>query len=54
MPTNGWQHPMAASLTPHPSDAHHPVDAVTWPIVQAEFLKALALKSQIRRAGWFN
>jgi hypothetical protein len=25
-----------------------------WPQVKAEFKKALALKSQIRRAGWFN
>jgi hypothetical protein len=25
-----------------------------WPHVKAEFTKALALKSQIRRAGWFN
>ena len=25
-----------------------------WPQVKAEFRKALALKSQIRRAGWFN
>jgi hypothetical protein len=28
--------------------------AVTWSIVRAEFKKALALKRQIRRAGWFN
>ena len=25
-----------------------------WPQVKAEFKKALALKSRIRRAGWFN
>ena len=25
-----------------------------WPRVKAEFKKALALKSQIRRAGWFK
>jgi len=25
-----------------------------WPQVKAEFEKALALRSQIRRAGWFN
>ncbi len=25
-----------------------------WPRVKAEFRKALALRSQIRRAGWFN
>jgi hypothetical protein len=29
-------------------------DPETWPQVKAEFQKALALKSQIRRAGWFN
>jgi len=29
-------------------------DAETWPQVKAEFKKALALRSQIRRAGWFN
>ena len=28
--------------------------AEAWPQVKAEFTKALALKSQIRRAGWFN
>ena len=28
--------------------------AETWPQVKAEFKKALALRSQIRRAGWFN
>src|SRR6266571_1932056 len=28
--------------------------AEAWPQVKAEFKKALALKSQIRRAGWFN
>jgi hypothetical protein len=28
--------------------------AEAWPQVKAEFTKALVLKSQIRRAGWFN
>ena len=28
--------------------------AEAWPKVKAEFKKALALRSQIRRAGWFN
>ena len=28
--------------------------AEAWPQVKAEFQKALALRSQIRRAGWFN
>ena len=29
-------------------------DAETWPQVKAEFKQALALRSQISRAGWFN
>ena len=29
-------------------------DAETWPLVKAEFKKALALRSRIKRAGWFN
>jgi len=28
--------------------------AEAWPQVQAQFVKALALRSEIRRAGWFN
>jgi len=28
--------------------------AEAWPQVKAEFKRALALGSQIRRAGWFN
>ena len=28
--------------------------AEAWPQVKAEFKKALALRSEIRRAGWFN
>ena len=28
--------------------------AEEWPQVKAEFKKALTLKGQIRRAGWFN
>ena len=28
--------------------------AEAWPQVRVEFRKALALRSQIRRAGWFN
>jgi len=28
--------------------------AEAWAQVKAEFTKALALRSQIRRAGWFN
>ncbi len=33
---------------------HERWSAEAWPQVKAEFKKALALKSQIRRAGWFN
>jgi hypothetical protein len=29
-------------------------DATTWPITKAEMTKALELRRQIRRAGWFN
>jgi hypothetical protein len=28
--------------------------AEAWPQVKAEFQKALARRSEIRRAGWFN
>jgi len=28
--------------------------AEAWYVVRVEFKKALALRSQIRRAGWFN
>jgi hypothetical protein len=28
--------------------------AEAWPQVRVEFKKALALRSEIRRAGWFN
>ena len=33
---------------------HERWSAEAWPQVKAEFKKALALRSQIRRAGWFN
>ncbi len=33
---------------------HERWSAEAWPQVKVEFKKALALKSQIRRAGWFN
>lgn len=29
-------------------------DAETWPHVKVEFKKALALRSRIQQAGWFN
>ena len=28
--------------------------AEAWPVVRVEFKRALALRSEIRRAGWFN
>ena len=33
---------------------HEPWSAGAWPQVKAELVKALALRSEIRRAGWFN
>jgi hypothetical protein len=33
---------------------HERWSAEAWPKVKAEFKKALALRSQIRRAGWFQ
>ena len=33
---------------------HERWSAEAWPQIKVEFKKALALKSQIRRAGWFN
>jgi len=33
---------------------HERWSAEAWPQVKAEFKNALELKSQIRRAGWFN
>jgi hypothetical protein len=49
-----WQHPwlgisllLRTTLTTRWS-------AETWPLVKDEFKKALTLRSQIRRAGWFT
>ena len=33
---------------------HERWSAEAWPLVKTEFKKALALRGQIRRAGWFN
>ncbi len=33
---------------------HERWSAEVWPQVKAEFTKALVLRSEIRRAGWFN
>ena len=33
---------------------HERWSAHAWPQVKAEFKKALALRSKIQRAGWFN
>ena len=35
-------------------DAAYELERRGWPQVKAEFEKVLALRSQIRRAGWFN
>jgi hypothetical protein len=29
-------------------------DDDTWPLVRQEFVKALALRSRLRKAGWWN
>jgi hypothetical protein len=29
-------------------------DDETWPVVREEFKKAMALRSKLRRAGWWN
>jgi hypothetical protein len=29
-------------------------DDETWPLVRQEFVKALALRSRLRKAGWWN
>jgi len=41
-------------LSPHELMLQTRWSAEAWPQVKAEFKKALALRSQIRRAGWFN
>jgi hypothetical protein len=33
---------------------HTPWSAEAWLVVRVEFRRALALRSEIRRAGWFN
>jgi hypothetical protein len=33
---------------------HRRWSAETWPQVRVEFRKALALRTEIRRVGWFN
>ena len=33
---------------------HERWSAEAWPQIKAEFKKELALRSEIRRAGWFN
>jgi hypothetical protein len=45
-------------LAPHQPraarDAAHAWRAQAWSVVRVEFKRALALRSEIRRAGWFN
>ena len=38
----------------HAAMLHERWSAEAWPQVKAEFTKALALRSKIQRAGWFN
>ena len=36
------------------AELHERWSAEAWPQVKTEFRKALALRSRIQRAGWFN
>jgi hypothetical protein len=49
-----WQHPWLRVSLLIRTMLHTRWDAETWPHVKAEFKKALALRSRIERAGWFN
>src|SRR5437867_9912404 len=49
-----WQHPWLRISLLLRTMLDTRWDAETWPQVKAEFKNALALRSQIRRAGWFN
>jgi hypothetical protein len=53
-PSRAWQHPWLRVSLLIRSMLSTRWDAATWPVVKAQFVKALELKSQIRRAGWFN
>jgi len=54
MANTSWQHPWLRISLLIRAMLGTRWDAETWPLVKAEFTKALALKSQIRRAGSFN
>jgi len=45
---------LAITSTPSLTKVGGQLGKAAWPQVKAEFMKALALKSQIRRVGWFN
>jgi hypothetical protein len=49
-----WHHPWLRINRLLRAMLHERWSAEAWPQVKAEFKKALALKSRIRRAGWFN
>jgi len=49
-----WQHPWLRVALLIRMMLHTRWDAETWPLVRAEFKRALALRSRIARAGWFN
>jgi hypothetical protein len=48
-----WQHPwLRIQLLLHSMLGTR--DAKTWPTIKAEMKKALEMRSEIQRAGWFN
>jgi len=53
-----YGHMALASLAPHQprpaGDAAYAMEREAWSQVRVEFNRALALRSEIRRAGWFN
>ena len=49
-----WQHPWLRLNRLLRAMVHERWSAETWPQVKAAFKKTLAMRSQIRRAGWFN
>jgi len=49
-----WQHPWLRLALLIRSMLHDRWDAETWPQIRTEFKKAIALRSQLRKAGWFN
>ena len=49
-----WQHPWLRINLLIRVMLGTPWAGEAWPQIKAEFKEALALRSQIRRAGWFN